>query len=315
MRHWLVFALITISISAIACNSTPLSPSQTDNFDPGTNNNQLAIDVIHNWSPYIMIHTPGGVENAYRDAVTALIRSGNLRGVRVEIDKGGMGLNNSYVRMFNSMGIEVLGLISNYYLFDQNIEQDIDQIFTAYPEIHYFQIGNEVTTILPKSGLTMSIEKYMAVLNRIYYYVQQRYPGRVVLLTQSTFGSGLYGPTELGKMINLGLTEMSPEKIIVAMNNYDPLNAGQYAGILNGPLRSYRVWITETGISDPNLHISYVKNNYPLLRNHLRAERIYWYALWAVDNGEDAEYSLIKNPFSYPGYWKSPLFKILTNTN
>ena len=158
----------------------------------------------------------------------------------------------------------------------------------------------------------ITTEEYMVVLKKIYNHVQRSHTGRAVLLTYSVLGSGLRGPTELEKMAQLGLTEMSPNNIIVAINSYGSEGINQFFGVLNGPLRQYRVWITETGIADPNLQISYVDLNYHKLRDYLRAERIYWYVMWGGSGPPDTDFSLIKNPQNYPNYWKSPLFKALT---
>ena len=43
-----------------------------------------------------------------------------------------------------------------------------------------------------------------------------------------------------------------------------------------------------------------------------RLERVYWYTMWGGDNGQDTDFSLVKNPGYYPNYWKSPLFQVLT---
>ena len=205
----------------------------------------------------------------------------------------------------------MLGLVGNEYLFEQNVEAEIDRILVAYPEIRYFQIGNETTTILPSSGPTISIEQYMQVFRRIYDHVQSRHPERAILLTQSTFGCCFYGPGELETMARLGLADMDSEKVIIAVNAYDPASADQYRGLLGGPLRKFRVWVTESGVSDPALQIAFVREKYPLLRDYLRAERVYWYTMWGGDSGSDTDFSLIKNPMNYPQYWKSPLFELL----
>ena len=83
--------------------------------------------------------------------------------------------------------------MSNDNLFEPDIEGVIDRIFSGAPEIRYFQIGNEVTTILPSTGPTITIEQYAALFQRIYEHVQSHYPGRAILLTQSALGSGLRG--------------------------------------------------------------------------------------------------------------------------
>ncbi len=312
MNKFLISFSLISAVFLIACQDrshlSPIGPSETGVFT-----GSIVQDTVSKWSPYIGIHATGEAMNAYRDALTLLKKAGGIKGVRVEIIKR-EGVN-PVIKMIGSLGgIDILALISNDYLINNpNLEQDIDQIFTAYPEIHYFQVGNEFTTIVSgNGGPPVTIEEYMASLKRIYDHVQVRYPGRVVLVSQSTLGSD-YGAKELEKMINLGLTQMSPNNLILAINNYGPDHSGEYAGLLSGPLRQYRVWVTETGVRDPSLHISYVQNSYPQIQNNLRAERIYWYVMWG--GNADTDFSLIKEPGSFPNYWKSPLFKLLTGSN
>jgi hypothetical protein len=257
------------------------------------------------------VHVDARALDAYRDALSALQRAGRLNGLRVEINRSNQGAGDRTVAALGGLGLDVLGLVGNEYLFEQDLEDEIDTILAKYPEIRYVQIGNEVTTILPKSGPTMTIEQYMAVFERVYNHLQSRNPDRAVLVTQSTLGSGLRGPGELETMARIGLAGMDPEKVIIAVNAYDPDSVSQYRGLLGGTLRRFRVWVTETGVPDPALHISFVREKYPLLRDYLRAERVYWYSLWSGDSGSESDFSLIRNPMRYPDYWKSPLFEVL----
>ncbi len=317
MKRFLSFFSLVLVYFLLACNDgVRLSPIAPDNF--GVFDKNTVQDTLSKWSPYIGIHATGEAIDAYRDALLLLKQTGNLKGVRVGIVKEER--INPVIKMIGSIGgIDMLGLIDNYYLINNpNLEQDIDQIFVTYPEIHYFQIGNEFTTIVSgNGGPTVTIEQYMESLKRVYNHVQNRHPGRAVLLTQSTLGSGLYGPTELEKMANLGLVQMDPNKIIIAINSYEPRNTSQYVGILGGSLARFRVWVTESGVKDSSLHISYIQNNFGKnspMQNYLRAERIYWYVMWGGDSGSDTDFSLIKNPRNFPNYWKSPLFKLLTGS-
>lgn len=269
-----------------------------------------AEEVALQWSPYVGVHVDGGALPAYEDALLALQRVGRLNGVRMEIRQNEP--SSPVIKAVGRLGLEVLGLVSNEYLFDPDIEGAINRIFAAYPEIRHFQIGNEVTTILPQSGPTMTIERYATVFQRVYDHVQARHPGRAILLTQSALGSGLRGPTELETLAGLTLSRMDPDKVIVAINAYDPDNVSQYRGLLGGALRPFRVWVTESGMANPEGQTYFVRDKYPLLRRYLRAERVYWYVMWGGDAGPDTDFSLIKSPASYPNYWKSPLLTLLT---
>jgi hypothetical protein len=301
-------AVLVLAIGGACQEPSRLSPvvPSDGSVDP-----RLAADVASKWSPYVGVHIDAGALDAYRDALSALRRAGRLSGLRVEINRTNQSAGDRTIAELGGLGVDLLALIGNEYLFDQNIEHEIDDILAAYPGIRYFQIGNEVTTILPKTGPTMDIEQYMAVFQRVYKHVQRRHPRRAVLVTQSTLGSGLYGPGELEVMAKLGLADMDPEKVIIAVNSYDPESASQYRGILGGTLRRFRVWVTESGVPDPSLHISFVREKYPLLRDYFRAERVYWYTMWGGDSGSQSDFSLIRNPMSYPNYWKSPLFELL----
>jgi hypothetical protein len=288
----------------IACDrlkSSPTAPS-----GPPT-----AEDVAVQWSPYVGVHVNAGALPAYQDALLALQRAGRVNGVRMEIRPNELG--GPVIKAISRLGVEVLGLVSNEYLLDNNIEGTLDRILSDYPEIRHFQIGNEITTILPASGPQVTIEHYANLFQRAYTHVNTRYPGRAILVTQSALGSGLRGPSELETLATQALSHMDPDKVIVAINAYDPDNVSQYRGLLGGPLRSFRVWVTESGVANPEAHAQFVRDKYPLLRRYLRAERIYWYVMWGGDEGVDTDFSLIRSPFAYPSYWKSPLFNLLVN--
>jgi hypothetical protein len=293
-------------VLATACQERPLSPVDPSAAGPG--DASLVHEVGLKWSPYVGVHIDGRAVDAYRDALVSLRRAGRLRGVRVEISQANQNPTDAVIKTLGGLGLELLALVGNEYLFEPRVEAEIDRLFSAYPEIRYFQIGNEVTTIL--SGVTMTIEEYMEVFRRVYDHVQTRHPGRAILLTDSTFG--FFGARELETMARLGLADMDPDKVIIAVNAYDPASTDQYRGVLGGPLRRYRVWVTESGVSDPSLQVAFVLEKYPLLQDYLRAERIYWYTLWGGDSGAHTDFSLIKYPMNYPQYWRSPLFELLT---
>ena len=284
------------------------SGSGSDATEPTANRADLSM-----WSPCIVIHTPGEVLQAYQKVIPELMASGALKCVRISVTKGeGKNFVNEWIA--SSTGLDILWVLDNYYLFDPNIEQVVDQVMAWYPSIRYLEIGNETTTILLKNGPQISIETYMGTLKRIYAYVQTRYPN-VILLTQSTFGSGTHGALELEKMVELGLRDMSPNKLIIAMNVYSIASASHYSSVVNRlGLRkqgqSYRIWVTETGITDPNNHIGFVQEMYPYLTNVLRPERIFWYCLYCGEAGQYGDhhgYGLIRE-VAGSSFWKSPLY-------
>ena len=282
-----LFPFLVMSCNPAGCFQT--SPSDTSGQIP--------------WSPYIGIHASGEAYDAYQATLPLLRDKGNLNGVRVEIVKAD-GLNNQVIKMIGSLGIEMVGLIENGYLFDPDIENQIDEIYAAYPEIEYFQVGNETTTFT-----NMSIETYMTVLKRVYDHTQLNYPNKT-LITQSTYGTGDYGPKELEKMAKLGLREMSGQKLIIGLNVYSDYSLVQYSNMVRRYLSGYRVWVMETGSNIPFQHVQFVQNFYLQLRTSLRAERIYWYVMWGGDIDSDSGYGLITNVLNPPLAF-SPLFNVL----
>lgn len=306
-----VFVLVILS----GCNSRFLSaiaPSGLNSSDSGL----VPVDTMDGqitWSPYIVVHSDGSAIEGYRKALIKLKSKGMVRGVR-------LGLNSyrdTNIDLMSELGIEVVGIIPNENLLDPNPEAMIDRYILSYPEITVFQIGNEVTTINQLHGLPrMTIEQYMDVFKKIYNHVQLR-SSPVMLMTQSTLGSGYYGSNELKRMVELGLKPniLSPRRVIVGINVYTDNALGEYISTRNKYLSDpdhgdYRVWVMETGSSNPNEHIAHAKSFYPRLSSALGAERIYWYVLWDGDSiGED--YGLIRNPYDLNRMTYSPLFKAL----
>ncbi len=305
-------SVIGLSISVLimsACSNSPqlLGPTSVNSSNNSGNTN------LSSWSPYVVVHTPGNTLDAYRQTMPALMEKGNLRGVRVGIIKGEG--RNFVSQALLDMGLEGLGIVDNYFLFDPDIERVMDEVVRMYPSIKFFQIGNELTTILPKNGPQISVEEYMTVFNRIYRHVEKNYPD-ITLVTQSTFGSGTYGSIELARMDQLGLHNYSPSRVIIGLNCYGINSAINYAGVLDShSFRGYRVWVTETGVADPAQQVEYVQKVYPILVDYLRPDRdhfgnprIYWYAYYGGEGLPDGGYGLISNLLKLD---KSPLYKIL----
>ena len=129
------------------------------------------------WSPYIGIHASGEAHEAYQTVISTLRDNGNMVGARVGLTVS-EGINGT-IKMIGSLGIELVGIVDNEYLLDPDIEARVDEIYAAYPEITYFQVGNEVTN--PNIGsATMSIVQYMVALRRVYDHTQKNYPGRPI---------------------------------------------------------------------------------------------------------------------------------------
>jgi hypothetical protein len=255
-----IAAFVLPICALVGCQGGLLSPSTAGDTRPSAGGSETAQEVAGQWSPYVGVHADGQALPAYRDALSALQRVGRVNGVRMEIQRNQS--EKPVIKAVAAMGLEILGLVSNDHLFEPDIEGAIDRIFNAYPEIRYFQIGNEVTTILPPTGPTITIEQYAALFQRVYEHVQSRHPSREILLTQSALGSGLRGPTELETLTALALVHMNPDKVIIAVNAYDPDAVSQYRGLLSGALRAFRVWVTESGVANSSQQAAFVRDRY-----------------------------------------------------
>lgn len=282
-------------LSAVACTrQSPASPS-------------AILEILRNsngavpWSPYLVVQADGRAIGAYEEGLRRLRAAGNLEGVRIPIDPRGAA--GTVTSMIARLGIELTGVIDNGSLFSPQIEDTLDATYRMYPEIKIFQVGNEVTNF---TG--MSIDAYMAILRRVYDHTVANHSD-ITLITQSTFGSGDRGPKELEKMIDLGLTELSPDRVIVGINAYSGPAINLYTSVISRRLAGYRIWVMETGMEKPDSHLSFVVRTYPVLKGALRAERIYWFVLWG-GYGRDHGFSLI-HPYE-PPLSRSPLYDILT---
>jgi hypothetical protein len=58
-------------------------------------------------------------------------------------------------------------------------------------------------------------------------------------------------------------------------------------------LAGKRLWVTETGSSNPDNHIAWVQEFYPRLANAVHPEMICWYALWGGDGAGDNGFGLL----------------------
>jgi hypothetical protein len=260
------------------------------------------------WSPYVVIQPDASATAGYQDALTTLGAHGAAHGARISLTADGRSAPT--VNLALSNGLEVLGLVDNADLFRPDVEQAFDEYRARYPQVRIFQIGNEITTASPP----MAIEAYIDVLARVYAHVAAVYPD-VTLLTESTFGAGTIGAADLTALgAAVGPRGLSSSRLIFGINVYTEAAIAAYTVAVAGLPGGYRIWATETGVPDQSSQVSYVNLTYPRLQTLLRAERVYWYALWAGDSGGDSEYSLIKKPAS-PPIVPGPLFERLTAAN
>ena len=90
-------------------------------------------------------------------------------------------------------------------------------------------------------------------------YVKTKYP-EVTLTNAPPYGSGSTGPPELEQFFKLGLLDLD---VIVAINIYSNHTLSRYATAIDqyaDRLAGKRIWVTETGSSNPDNHISWVRS-------------------------------------------------------
>lgn len=302
-------AVVGLVFTLAACNKelSPVAPSSySDPADP------VAADVLRAWSPYMVIHTTGQGNDAYPALLQKMMGRGTIRGLRL----GGEIPNiNGTTKMLESFGLEHLFIFDNCMLAAPNMEQLLDTVMQNY-RVTQLQFGNETTSISYGPGCgnsrNLTIDEYMTAFWRAYEHMGRNYPN-IPLVTQATQGSGTGGSNELEDMVRLGLDRADPSRVIIGINAYSNQSYIGYAGTLSRSLRRFRVWVTEAGHTDPNTHASYVLERYSRLKREMRAERIYWYALWAGEDPPDCGFGLIRNVRHTPPFYDpAPLGKILT---
>lgn len=295
--------LLTLSIS-IACNSNwqPMGPSPITNS--GFSNLQA-------WAPCVTVHTPGRfgdstLENQMAE-VEKLQRAGRISWVRF----GGDSLD--YFIRSRQMGLKTFGIIALEELERLGWERAFDMKYRTHPA-DIWEIAGEISNSDPyvnPSGTTTP-EIFMPKFKRLYEHVRTNYPG-VVLASPPTFGSGSVGAVELERFIELGMLDMD---VIVTINVYTEHALSRYSAVFakyGSQLSHKRVWVTETGMPDPDRQVDWVENFYPKLVNTFRPEMICWYALWVGDQpGGDNPFGLVTNLNNGQPITERTLFKMLT---
>ena len=278
------------------CGRSPLAPSA------------LWRTIVPAWSPYLVIQPDDGALAGYRDALARLTSHGAVAGVRIGLSADGRSA--ATVNLAVSFGLDIVGIVDNADLFTADVEAVFDRYRAAYPQVRTFQIGNEITT-LPATPMT--IDQYTDIFIRIYTHVVNTYPD-VTLVSEAPIGSGNRGSTDLmAETAAFTARGVSPSRIVLAMNVYTETALAAYVAAMPNIAPAYRIWVTETGETIPTNQIAYVTATYPQFHSLLRADRIYWYALWAGDAGGDSDYSLIKNT-TQPPIVPGPLFQVLTTS-
>jgi len=278
------------------CGRSPLAPSA------------LWRTVLPAWSPYMVLQPDDGALAGYRDALTRLASHSAVAGVRIGLSADGRSA--ATVNLALSFGLDIVGIVDNADLLAPDVEGTFDRYRGAYPQVRTFQIGNEITT-LPVTPMT--IDQYADIFVRIYTHVVGTYAD-VTLVSEAPIGSGNRGSADLvAETSAFAAHGVSPSRVVIAMNVYTETALAAYVAAMPNVAPGFRIWVTETGETIPTNQVAYVAATYPQLQSLLRADRIYWYALWAGDAGGDSDYSLIKKATQTP-IAPGPLFQLLTTS-
>ena len=273
-------ALVTCSLLSVlflyaGCEqlTTPTSPAGTSPTDLNTSA----------WSPCAVVHNPGGAPfTTQMDAVSKLQRAGKLQWMRLDAHLDGSG--SEYHRAARQMGLKTMSIVALKDLESAGWESAFDRLYAMYPT-DIWEIGNEISNGDPSvNGVTVTPAYYMAKLSSLTAYVKRRYPG-VVLASAPPFGTGLSGAGELESFFSLGLLDMD---IVITLNVYSHPALSNYANVLDkyaARLAGKRIWVTETGSSNPDNQLAWVQEFYPRVINVVHPEMICWYALWGGDGG------------------------------
>jgi hypothetical protein len=261
------------------------------------------------WAPCVVVQSPGGVPfGVQMAAVRKLQQAGKMTWIRLNTHLDGTGLE--YHLEARRMGLRIFSIIALKDLETAGWEAAFDRLYGTYPS-DIWEIAGEITNSDPNvNPVTVTPDYYMAKFKSLYSYVRTRYPG-VTLTSAPTYGTGTAGAAELEQFIELGLLDMD---VVVAMNVYSHPALSSYATVIDrhaARLAGKRIWVTETGSSNPDNHIAWVQEFYPRLLNTVHPEMICWYALWGgAGAGGDNGFGLLDQVESGQAI-ERPLFRVL----
>ena len=184
------------------------------------------------------------------------------------------------------MGLHIFSIIHLKDLEAAGWETAFDRLQAIYPS-DIWEIAGEISNSDPNvNPITVTPEYYMSKFKDLYGYVKGRYSG-VVLTSAPPIGSGGTGGAELEEFFKLGLLDMD---VVVAINVYSNHALSRYAPVIDkyaSRLAGKRLWVTETGSSNPDNHLAWVQEFYPVLVNTVHPEMICWYAMWGGEAGDN----------------------------
>jgi hypothetical protein len=242
------------------------------------------------WAPCVVVQSPAGAPfHVQMGAVTTLQRAGKLSWIRLNARLDTSGLE--YHLQARQMGLKILSIVHLDDLETAGWDAAFDRLYATYPS-DIWEIGGEISNPAI-NRVTLTPERYISQLKQLYDYVRTRYPG-VTLASAATFGTGNSGSSELEEFFKLGLLDMDT---VITMNVYSNSALSSYATVIDqyaARLAGKRIWVTETGSSNPENHLAWVQEFYPRLVNSVHPDMICWYALWGGDGaGGDNGFGLL----------------------
>jgi hypothetical protein len=207
--------------------------------------------------------------------------------LNARLDSSGL----EYHLQARQMGMKIFSIVHLDDLEAAGWQAAFDRLYATYPS-DIWQIGNEISNPAI-NRVTVTPENYISQFKRLNDYVKSRYPG-TLLASAATVGTGNGGSAELEQFFQLGLLDMDA---VVSINVYSNSAMSSYATVIDeyaARLAGKRIWVTETGSSNPDNHLAWVQEFYPRLVNSVHPEMICWYAMWGGDGaGGDNGFGLL----------------------
>jgi len=241
------------------------------------------------WAPCLVVQSPAGTPfRVQMDASQTLQRAGKMSWMRLNARLDSTGLE--YNIQARQLGMKIFSIVHLDDLEAVGWQAAFDRLYATYPT-DIWEIGSEISN--PSiNRVPMTPDTYMAKLKSLADYVRSRYPG-VTLASAATVGTGNSGSAELEQFFKLGLLDMDA---VVSINVYSNAALSGYATVIDeyaARLAGKRIWVTETGSSNPDNQLAWVQQFYPVLANAVHPEMICWYALWGGDGGSDNGFGLL----------------------
>jgi hypothetical protein len=281
IRFALILGLCICLYSGCQLASTPASPSPRSATVSGQDMNA--------WAPCLVVQSPAGTPfNVQMEAARTLQRAGKVTWLRLNAHLDSSGLE--YHLEARRMGLKIVSIVHLDELESAGWQNAFDRLYATYPS-DIWEIGGEVSNA-GVNRVPVTPEYYMSQFRRLYDYVRATNPG-VTLASAATVGSGTDGSSELEQFFKLGLLDMDA---VVTINVYSNTALSGYATVVDkyaARLAGKRLWVTETGSSNPDNHIAWVQEFYPRLANAVHPEMICWYALWGGDGAGDNGFGLL----------------------